>query len=406
MEVYNVTLLGHKDHGKSTLIGSLLLLTKSVTQTRINEAKEYSRRLHKSFEPAFILDSFHEEREGGLTIDTTRAEVLYKGMAFSFIDVPGHEELIDNMISGASYANTAILLVSAKKSEGIKDQTKRHLFISRMLGIENLIVAVNKMDLAGFSQKKFENIKGGLSGFIRQIGFKEKNVLFIPISAHSGENIIEQSGKMSWYKGKPLLDALKEMVTGQSKANEGKALRIALQGFLGGRKDILLGRVIKGRIKAGEKNLRIVPLDKEIQVKAMVVGGKRVKVAKKGDSVALEINKEIEQETRGAIICSDIDCVESKDTIKARLFLTKPLRRETTIRFNGVEMKFKIKPLEYIDPVTGKMYKKGIMKPLGALDAELKLFGKIPAEKFEDTQELGRFALYANKNFAGIGIIV
>ncbi|EQD45119.1 translation elongation factor EF-1, subunit alpha, partial [mine drainage metagenome] len=143
MIVRRVTLLGHKDHGKSTLIGNLLISTKSVSEARVEDAKRTSIRLGRKFEPGFLLDSFEEEREGAMTIDTTRAQIKYRGSAFEFIDVPGHEELIKNMISGASYADSALLIVSAKKGEGITGQTRRHIFLAKMLGIERVVVAVN-----------------------------------------------------------------------------------------------------------------------------------------------------------------------------------------------------------------------------------------------------------------------
>ena len=208
MNVRNITLLGHKDHGKSTLIGNLLILTNSVTQARIREAEKYSKRLHKNFEPAFILDSFHEERMEGLTIDITRVEIAYKDVAFSFIDVPGHEELIKNMISGASYASTALLLVSAQKDEGIRDQTKRHLFIAKMLGIDHLVVAVNKMDSVGYKKEQFDSIKEGMMEFVKKIGFLDKDVSFVPVSARVGDNLVTKSAETKWYKGVSLIELI------------------------------------------------------------------------------------------------------------------------------------------------------------------------------------------------------
>ena len=162
MIVKKITLLGHKDHGKSTLIGNMLILTDRVNPAKLKEAQRTSKELAKRFEPGFILDSFSEEREGGLTIDTTRTEKIpHKGLAFEFIDVPGHEELIKNMMSGASQADIAVLIISAKSDEGIRDQTKRHLFIAKMLGIRKLVVAVNKMDLIGYQEAQVRCDKEG-----------------------------------------------------------------------------------------------------------------------------------------------------------------------------------------------------------------------------------------------------
>jgi len=407
MKVRQITLLGHKDHGKSTLIGSLLMLTKSVTQTRINEAKKYSKKLKKDFEPAFILDSFHEEREGGLTIDTTRAEVLYKNTAFSFIDVPGHEELINNMISGASYASVALLIVSAKKNEGIQDQTKRHLFIARMLGIKKLIVAINKMDLVEFSEQRFMQIKDELSDFINRIGFRSEDVSYIPISAYKGENILDHSANMKWYKGPPLLKALKETPEA-GRAKDDGALRIILQGFLNGKRNSVMGKVVRGSIRLGEKATCIIPLNVNVIIKSIVVRGKRVNSAKEGNSVVLGLDREINQDVRGSIICGEAYCPIPTDNIRARVFLTKALGKDTTIKFNGMEIRCSIKPLSYIDPTTGQSSKRNGLKgsSLIAIDAQLKLSRKIAAERFEDTQELGRFLVYTGTEFAGIGIII
>ena len=182
MHIQQITMLGHKDHGKSTLIGSLLMSTGSATEERIADAKNTSKKLGKQFEPAFILDAFSEEREGGLTIDTARAQIKYMGKAFELIDVPGHEELIKNMLSGASYANTAVLVVSAAKDEGIKPQTKRHLFLAKMLGIRHFIVAVNKMDTVGYSQNDYEMIKNDIAAYLDDIGVHSQSVNFVPIS--------------------------------------------------------------------------------------------------------------------------------------------------------------------------------------------------------------------------------
>jgi translation elongation factor EF-1alpha len=405
-EVRSITLLGHKDHGKSTLIGSALMLTNSVTKVRINEAQKYSKKLHKNFEPAFILDSFHEEREGGLTIDITRAEILYKKIAFSLIDVPGHEELIKNMISGASYASTALLLVSAKKDEGIKGQTKRHLFIAKMMGIDYLVIAVNKMDTVAYSEKLFDSIKGELAGFITKIGFDSKNISFVPVSAYKGDNILTKSGKMQWYRGKPLLEVLYRN-SGKGTLKDDGALRIALQGTLNNRKNMVAGRIVRGHIKVGEKGTCIIPLDINVSVKKIVSGGRSVKSAHVGESVALELDRDVNGDPRGSILCGESYCPIAKNKIRARIFVTGKLNGKLSIHFNGIEIGcISIKINSQIDTTIGEQIGSGKIKELNAIDAELELSKKIPAESFSSTRELGRFVLYSGKEFAGIGIVL
>ena len=404
VSVRSITLLGHKDHGKSTLIGNLLMLTNSVTQIRIKEAETYSKKLHKDFEPAFILDSFHEEREHGLTMDITRAEIAYKDTAFSFIDVPGHEELIKNMISGASYASTALLLVSAQKDEGIRDQTKRHLFIAKMLGIDQLVVAVNKMDSVGYRKDKFDEIQRGLGGFIEKMGFSDKNIIFVPVSAYKGDNLVKKSAKTPWYKGEPLLELLYKTSEKGGEDTSGP-LRLIVQGFLSGKEQLVVGRIARGTMKAGEQ-ISIVPAGIRARPISITVKGKKVKVAGPGENVALVLDKKIGKDIRGSVISGIGDAPALKDTIRARIFIAKRLGKELSIKFNGLDIDCKgVRIVKYIDVTTGEATAAGSAEPLNAVLAELKLSQKIPAERFSETRELGRFVLYSGKAFAGMGVV-
>ena len=404
MIVKNIALLGHKDHGKSTLIGSMLMQTGAATQVRINEARTYSRKLHKPFEPAFILDSLEEEREQEMTYDTTRAEIEYKNIAFAFIDVPGHEELIKNMISGASYGEIAILLVSAKMDEGIKKQTKRHLFISRMLGISRLIVAVNKMDSVGYDKGRFEEIENGLSGFINKIGFGIKDTCFVPISAYNGENLVKKSGKMRWYKGGTLIDAIYRYAHKDNPSRTGH-LRAIIQGVIDANNNIIGGKIISGRLKAGEA-ICIMPNLENARAKEIIANGKKVSAANAGDNIAIKLDKKINFELRGTVICESRNRPILTDTVKARIFVTNKIAKNMQIKFNGIDIKCrKIKVLDKIDTTTGIKSKANEFEILNAVDAEVKLERKLPIEEFETTMELGRFVLYSNGEFAGIGIV-
>jgi translation elongation factor EF-1alpha len=405
MIVRAIALLGHKDHGKSTLIGSMLMQTGSATQVRINEAAAYSKKLHKSFEPAFILDSFSEEREQEMTYDTTRAQIKYKDLAFSLIDVPGHEELIKNMISGASYGELAILLVSAKKDEGIMNQTKRHLFVARMLGIDKLVVAVNKMDSVGYDENRFESIKSELSEFIDRIGFEGKNVIFVPISAYNGENLVNRSTRMGWYRGDTLADSVYNTFRTPTSNIGSGALRIIVQGIIDQNNNIIAGKVISGILKKGEAIL-LLPNRETATVKEIIVKGKKVNSAGVGENAAMIIDSDTKGELRGAVISGLKDSPEITDSVTARIFVTNTISNNSYIKFNGVDVKcLEIKVLDGIDTTTGKKTGRKTAEPLNAIDARVTFGKKLPVENYNVTKELGRFVLYSNNVFAGIGMI-
>ena len=401
MLVKNITMLGHKDHGKSTLIGSILMLTKSVSDARVSEAKKYSQKLGKPFEPAFILDSFEEEREGGLTIDTTRAEAKYKDMAFEMIDVPGHEELIKNMMSGASFADTAVLLVSAKPDEGIRDQTKRHVFIAKMLGIEKLVVAINKMDAVGYDSNRYKEISSEISSFLKKIDFG--SAIFVPISAYNGENIIRKSSKMKWYKGKPLLEALYSMASSNSKAR-GKELRAIVQGQIDPTSSSTLGiKVLSGILRSGKT--RVFPQKIERNVLRIIVNGKKVAKATAGESAAIEVDKPIEN-PRGSVLAEGEPIIGDK--INAMVFSAARLgsKSKLSLRILGNEVNAKIKIKEVIDASSGEKRQGKSIPALNAGIVEIKLAKPIAFEKYSKVKELGRFTFYIGKRFGGVGIVV
>ncbi|MGC8671858.1 MAG: GTP-binding protein [Candidatus Micrarchaeia archaeon] len=400
MLIQKITLLGHKDHGKSTLLGNLLIATHAVPEERIREARRTSRKLHRRFEPGFILDAFSEERKGGLTIDTTRAELAYRGVGFEFIDVPGHEELIKNMLTGASNANIAVLVVSAKRGEGITSQTKRHLFIAKLLGIDRIVVAVNKMDAVGYSEEAFSKTAAALSKYLTGIGFDANSFSFVPVSAYRGENLIKKSRNMRWYSGKAMMDLVYE--SSRAKAFSKTELRILLQGKIEEGKAI--GRVVSGVLRKGD-NLVLFPGSQTAKAKEIIVAGKRQASAKKGDSVAIELGKLGKMDISGKIACR---YGESKPIVagsfSAMLFVTAALKGSTYIVLNGSKIPTKITDAKAIDIDTGRTMARA-PKPLEAAYATFMLKRKAAFEKFEDFNELGRFTIYCNEKFAGIGTI-
>ncbi len=402
MIVKTIALLGHKDHGKSTLIGSMLMQTGSATQVRINEAKAYSEKLRKPFEPAFILDSFSEEREQGMTYDTTRAQIKYKDLAFSFIDVPGHEELIKNMISGASYGEVAVLLVSAKGDEGIRDQTKRHLFIARMLGIDRLVVAVNKMDSMGYEEGSFNSIRDSLGKFISRIGFEERDVRFVPISAYNGENLVKKSGKMAWYGGSTLIDSIYGIFADASGAGSGSALRIVVQGAIDSEGNIIAGKVISGRLTEGDK-VDILPNGHNAKVKEIIVKGRRVNSAGIGENAAITLDSKAGFGLRGAVISGIDDRPRVVDSVTARIFVTGVIGKKLHVKFNGIDMGCRsVDVIDGIDTTTGEKMQRKTPEVLNAIDARVEFDRKLPVEEYRATKELGRFVLYSDDVFAGI----
>src|SRR5437660_2836471 len=199
-----VVFVGHVDHGKSTLIGRILHDTDSLPEGKIDMVKKACAAEGMEFEFAFVLDALLEEQKQNVTIDTTEIRFQTKRRKYVIIDAPGHKEFLKNMITGASRADAAILVIAA--NEGVREQSRRHAYLLSMLGIKQLIVVVNKMDLADFSEKRFQEIEKEYRKFLVDLALEARE--FIPASAKTGENVAQRSEKLKWSRGPTVLEAL------------------------------------------------------------------------------------------------------------------------------------------------------------------------------------------------------
>jgi bifunctional enzyme CysN/CysC len=210
----DIVIVGHVDHGKSTVIGRLLADTNSLPEGKLESIREFCARNARPFEYAFLLDALKDEQAQGITIDTARTFFKSDKRDYVIIDAPGHIEFLKNMVTGAARAEAAVLVIDAK--EGIQENSKRHGYLLSMLGIRQIVVAVNKMDLVDYDRKAFEDIRDEYVAFLARIGVTPR--FFVPMAAFPGEGMVGPSGKMPWYKGPDLLAAIDAFEKAPSKA--------------------------------------------------------------------------------------------------------------------------------------------------------------------------------------------
>ncbi|MBW2982265.1 GTP-binding protein [Candidatus Woesearchaeota archaeon] len=203
-EQMNIVIVGHVDHGKSTIIGRLLADTNSLPEGKLDQVKEYCKNNSKPFEYAFLLDSLKDEQKQGITIDIARCSFKTQKRNYMILDAPGHIEFLKNMISGAARAGAALLVIDAK--EGVKENSKRHGYMLSMLGIKQVFVCINKMDLVDYDKAVFNKVREEYSEFLNQININPKE--FIPVSAINGDNIAVSSKNLNWFEGSTILSAL------------------------------------------------------------------------------------------------------------------------------------------------------------------------------------------------------
>ncbi|MFD1125086.1 sulfate adenylyltransferase subunit 1 [Lentilactobacillus raoultii] len=293
----HIVMVGHVDHGKSTVIGRLLYDTKALPEGTIDKVKRIAKETGKPFEYAYLLDAFEEEQKQGITIDTTQLQFKTAKREYVIIDAPGHQEFLKNMISGASNAEVAFLIVDAAR--GVEEQTKRHAYILRLLGIKKIYVLINKMDLVDYQQAKFEAVKQQVADFLATLHLKPAG--YLPISAYYGENLLKTSKKLAWYHGKSFIETLDQIETADQPID--KPLRLPIQDvFKFDDRRIIAGRIEAGTLKVGDQ-ITIYPSGRQTEVTAFANWApKDAKAqASAGQSVGIMLKEEFFNQ-RGEVI--------------------------------------------------------------------------------------------------------
>ena len=273
----NLAFIGHVDHGKSTLVGHLLLLEGAIAEQQLDEGEDKFR---------FVMDKLGEERERGVTIDLAHAKFETQKYEYTVVDCPGHRDFVKNMITGASQADAAVLVVAA--NDGIMPQTKEHIFLSRTLGINQLIIAINKMDVVDYSEDKFNELKEELGALISTVGFKPSDVPFIPVSAFEGDNISEKSSNTPWYKGNTLVQELDALDEPDKPVD--LPLRLPIQDVysITGVGTVPVGRIETGILKTAE-NIAFEPAGVTGEVKSIEMHHEVLDKAEPGDNVGFNV---------------------------------------------------------------------------------------------------------------------
>ena len=292
-EHINLVFIGHVDHGKSTTVGRLLFDTGNIDEQAMRKLKEKAEQLgKKGFEFAFVMDNLKEEQERGVTIDLAHKRFDTDKYYFTIIDAPGHKDFIKNMITGASQADCAVLIVAA--NDGVNAQTIEHLRLSKIFGVGQLVVAVNKMDISGvsFSEARYKEVVEEVKKHAKQAGWAVDKIRFIPLASFPGENVIKKSEKMSWWTGDSLLDAINKFDVPQKPT--ALPLRLPIQDVynITGIGVVPVGRVETGVMKIGDK-VMIVPgrEGKGVpgEVKTIEMHHEQFQQAEPGDNVGFNV---------------------------------------------------------------------------------------------------------------------
>ena len=403
-----IVFVGHVDHGKSTLIGRLLYNTKSIAEDKIKDLEKNTSE-GKKLDFAFLMDHFEEERKQGITIDT--AQIFFKTLKrdYVIIDAPGHVEFVVNMITGAAQADAAVLIVDA--AEGVQEQTKRHAYILSMLGIKQVIVAINKIDLVDYSEEKYNTIMAELTPFLSELNIY--NVTSVPISSTDGDNITERSENTKWFTGKTFIELVDDIEGSTDESN--KSVVLPIQDVYnindqGKSKRIFVGKIEVGNISEGQ-SICVLPSKEHAHIKSIEKYNETKNQAQNGECIGITTDKPLFIE-RGNIVCSVNHGLNMASNFKASLFWMNTaavnVSDKLTLRCSTQEVgcsiseifkKINSSTLEKIeDDLTG-------LNKLEVGEVEIKTKKPIVISAMSAVPALGRFVLLKDNTIVAGGII-
>ncbi|KLP21589.1 translation elongation factor HBS1 protein [Fusarium fujikuroi] len=383
--------VGHVDAGKSTLMGRLLLELKFVEKHTIDRYRKQAEKSGKqSFALAWVMDQRSEERERGVTIDIATNHFETEKTSFTILDAPGHRDFVPNMIAGASQADFAILVIDANTGayeKGLKGQTREHVFLLRSLGVQRLVIAVNKLDMVGWSHERFDEIAQQVNAFLAGLGFQPKNIDFIPISGLNGDNLVRRTEDTaaSWYTGPTLIEALENSEPSTTRALKNPfrmAISEVFRSQLG--TTTIAGRVDSGSVQLGDA-LLVQPSGEEAYVKSIMVDSGMQDWAVAGQSVSVALTNIDPIHIRvGDMLCHTKDPISCGDTftMKAMAFehlMPMPVDLHRGRLHSAGQI---VSITATLDKATGAIIKKKprVVQPGGVARVVIKLAAKVPLE--------------------------
>lgn len=406
----NIVIVGHVDHGKSTLVGRLLADTGSLPEGKLQQVREECQRTAKPFEYAFLLDALKDEQSQGITIDTARVFFKSKKREYILIDAPGHIEFLKNMVSGAARAEAALLVIDAK--EGIQENSRRHGTLLSMLGIRQVAVCVNKMDLVGYKREVFDRIEKEYRAFLKEIDLEPR--CFLPLSALEGENLTAPSKKLSWYGGPPVLEMLDTFEKGPDIS--ARPFRMPVQGIykFTEREDtrrIVAGRVESGSLSVGD-SIVFLPSGKRSEIKSIETfnAPKRTSVTA-GHSTGVTLTEQV-YVNRGDVMCKvkePLPGVSSLLRVKLFWMGKRPmvLDRSYKLKVAAAQVSVRLKKIErVIDASELKPVAKKEISRHDVAQCVLQAASAVAFDLMHDLEATGRFVIVDEVDIAGGGIIL
>jgi elongation factor 1-alpha len=417
----NLIIIGHVDHGKSTSVGHLFYDAGVIPEKKLRDFEKEAEALGKgSFKYAWVLDKLKEERERGLTIDLAFYELETRRNVFTVIDSPGHRDFVKNMVTGASQADGAILMISAKRGEyeagtNPGGQTREHAFLAKTLGVDQLVVAINKMDDASvtWNEQRYEEVKDGISRLLKMVGYDPSKINFVPTSGWTGDNLVNKSENMPWYKGPTLLDALDTFKLPPKPTD--KPLRIPVQEIytIKGVGTTPVGKVETGELNPGD-DILFMPSGEKGKVNSIETHYTKIEKAGPGDNIGFNVKGVPKDKLRRGEVVSHLNnpCRVAK-AFTGRIFIinhptavgegyTPVLHLHTA----QVAVKFD-KLLSKLDPRTGQTLEENPAYLRTGEAAMVRFVPLMPTamEVFKDFPQLGRFALRDMGTTIGAGIV-
>ena len=396
---------GSVDDGKSTLIGRLLYESKMVFEDQLSALERDSKKVGTrggELDFALLVDGLAAEREQGITIDVAYRFFSTERRKFIVADTPGHEQYTRNMVTGASTADLAVILIDARK--GVLTQTRRHSFLVRLLGISRVVLAVNKMDLAGYARETFDSIVADYSAFAARIGLHD--ITAIPLSAVYGDNIIERGAHMPWFRGPTLMQHLEEVPV--ADVTTGKTFRLPVQWVNRPHADFrgFAGQIASGSVQQGDR-IRVLPSGRESQIARIVTADGDLPRALAGQSVMLTLTSEVDV-SRGDVIAAAVNApqvasqfeativwMHEEPMLQGRAYLMKAGARTVTATIAPVKHKINVNTLDELPAERLELNDIGV--------CELELDRPIPFEPYADNRTLGGFILIDRLSNATVG---